>query len=153
MIIDALEDANTHHKTYPSPTHNFVMILNLQTTLDISQSQKTSINFPNDAIEEVGNIYVDSTTFFHGSYFRTTPPIHVCRGTFQGDTISPQTSTKVASSWLIQLLLQHLSKSTCTTTAHMDDMAILTNNKNYLQPQINKLQNFVELTHMNVNTA
>lgn len=43
------------------------------------------LGFPQDAVELVGDIYVNSTTSFFGSHFGTTPPIQISKGTFQGD--------------------------------------------------------------------
>jgi hypothetical protein len=42
-----------------------------------------------DAIELVGNIYTNSTTIYTGKHVGQTKPIHIQRGTIQGDTLSP----------------------------------------------------------------
>ena len=47
------------------------------------------LGYPRDAVELIGNIYTNSTTSFQGNHFGTTPPIHINRGTIQGDILSP----------------------------------------------------------------
>ena len=117
-----------------------------------------NLGFPNDAIKLLGDIYANSTTSFHGNYFSTTPPIHISRGTFQGDTLSPYLFIiflKPLLRWLeVGSLGYHFntSKNTCTTTTNSDDLAILTYNINYLQPQINKQIFFAEWAHMDLNS-
>ena len=45
------------------------------------------------------------------------------------------------------------SASTCTTTTYIDDLAIISDNINYIQPLILKLQKFTEWSHMDLNLA
>jgi hypothetical protein len=47
------------------------------------------LGYPQDAINLIGNIYSNSSTMFFGSYFGKTKPVHIQRGTIQGDTLSP----------------------------------------------------------------
>ena len=96
------------------------------------------LDFPNDAIEVVRDIYANSTTSFHESYVGTTPPIHISRGynprkhtKFIFIYHISQISTKVLRSRLTWLPLQHL-QNTCTTTTYVDDLVILTYNMNHL---------------------
>ena len=42
-----------------------------------------------DAVEQIGNIYTNSTTSFHVNHFGTSPPIHINKVTIQDDTLSP----------------------------------------------------------------
>jgi hypothetical protein len=49
----------------------------------------TDLSYPVDAIHLIGNIYSQSTTNFIGAHFGKTQPIHIQRGTIQGDTLNP----------------------------------------------------------------
>jgi len=115
------------------------------------------LGYPLDAVKIVGNIYNNSTTSFTGSHFGTTHLIRISRGTIQGDTLSP---------YLFIIFLEPLlrwlenddmgyhfktSSAICTTTAYTDDLAIITDNIQNIQPQIEKLQKFAEWSHMDPN--
>jgi hypothetical protein len=45
------------------------------------------LGYPLDAIEIIGNIYTNSTTTYIGEYFEETKPIHIQKGTIEGDTL------------------------------------------------------------------
>ena len=115
------------------------------------------LGYPLDAIEIVGNIYNNSTTSFTGSHFGSTPPIEISRGTIQGDTLSPYLFIIFLEPLLRWLEKDDLgyhfntSLSTCTTTAYADDLAIITDNIQHIQPQINKLHKFAQWSYMNLN--
>lgn len=47
------------------------------------------LEYLQDAIAMVGNMYSQSTTTFVGEYFGKTQPIPIQRATIQGDTLSP----------------------------------------------------------------
>ena len=47
------------------------------------------LEYPPDAIELVGNVFVKLTTSFWGAHFTMITPIQINRGTIQGDTLSP----------------------------------------------------------------
>jgi hypothetical protein len=47
------------------------------------------LGYPQDAINLIGNIYSNSSTIFTGTHFGKTKPVHIQRGTIQGDTLSP----------------------------------------------------------------
>lgn len=47
------------------------------------------LEYPLDAIELIGNIYIKSSTSFRGTHFTTTPPIQISRGIIHEDTLSP----------------------------------------------------------------
>jgi hypothetical protein len=47
------------------------------------------LGYPQDAINLIGNIYSNSSTILFGSHFGKTKPIHIQRGTIQGDILSP----------------------------------------------------------------
>ena len=117
------------------------------------------LGFPSDAVEIVGNIYRQSTTTFTGTHFGTTPPITISRGTIQGDTLSPYLFIIFLEPLLRWLEKDNLgyhfttSPSTCTTTAYADDLAIITDNIQNIQPQIHKLQKFAEWSHMDLNLS
>ena len=117
------------------------------------------LGYPLDAIEIVGNIYKGSTTSFTGSHFNTTPPIETSRGTIQCDTLS---------SYLFIIFLEPLlrwlkkddlgyhfntSPTTCTTTAYADDLAIITDNIQHMQPQITKLHKYAQWSYMDLNLS
>ena len=117
------------------------------------------LGYPLDAVEIVGNIYENSSISFTGSHFGTTFPIKISRGTIQGDTLS---------SYLFIIFLEPLlrwlekdeagyhfktSPSTYTTTAYADDLAILTDDIQKIQPQITKLQQYAEWSYMDLNLS
>lgn len=152
MLITALEDAKyTTHDIYTW----YITYINFQNAFDsIDHAWLLAImedlEFPTDAIYLISNIYVDSSTSFHGSYFKTTSSININRGTIQGDTLS---------SCLFIIFLQPLLRrietgslryyfNTCTTMAYDDDLAIITNIINNLQQQIEKILKFCKMgTH------
>ena len=117
------------------------------------------LGYPLDAIEIVGNIYNNSTTSFTGSHFGSTPPIEISRGTIQGDTLSPYLFIIFLEPLLRWLEKDDLgyhfntSLSTCTTTAYADDLAIITDNIQHIQPQINKLHKFAQWSYMDLNLS
>jgi hypothetical protein len=45
------------------------------------------------------------------------------------------------------------SPSTCTTSAYADDLAIITDKIQHIQPQVTKLQKFAEWAHMDLNLS
>jgi hypothetical protein len=47
------------------------------------------LGYPQDAINLIGNIYSNSSTKYFGTHFGQTKPVHIQRGTIQGDTLSP----------------------------------------------------------------
>ena len=47
------------------------------------------LDYPQDAVALIGNIYSQSTTTYIGEYFGKTQPILIQRGTIQGDILSP----------------------------------------------------------------
>lgn len=71
----------------------------------------------------IGNIYTYSTTSFYGNHFGMTPPIHINRGTIQGDTFNPN---------LFIIFLEplqddarynfNISQTTYSTTTYVDDL-------------------------------
>ena len=47
------------------------------------------LGYPQDGINLIGNIYSNTSTMFYGAYFGKAKPVHIQRGTIQGDTLSP----------------------------------------------------------------
>jgi hypothetical protein len=47
------------------------------------------LGFPQDTINLIGNIYSNPSTIFFGSHFGKIKPVHIQRGTIQGDILSP----------------------------------------------------------------
>ena len=117
------------------------------------------LGYPLDAVEIIDNIYTDSTTSFTGSYFGTTPPINISRGTIQGDTLSPNLFIIFLEPLLRWLEKDNIgyhfntSKATCTTTTYADDLAIITDNIRHIHPQVTKLQKFAQWSHMDLHLS
>ena len=158
MIIAALEDAKLTNKdiylTYIDFRNAFGSIDHVRLL-----ALMEDLGYPSNAVELVGDIYIHSTTSFTGNQFGTTPPVTIGRGTIQGDTLSPYLFII-----FLEPLLRWLEKddmgyhfststSTCTTTAYADDLAIISDNINHIQPQILKLQKFAEWSHMDLNLS
>jgi hypothetical protein len=107
-----------------------------------------NLGYPQDAINLIGNIYSNSSTRFFGTYFGQTKPIHIQRGTIQGNTLSPYLFIiflEPLLRWLEQGNLGYklnTSQYTINSAAYADDLAIITNNINSIQPQINKIDKF-----------
>jgi hypothetical protein len=158
MILVSLEDARLTNKDIYI---TYIDFRNAFGSIDHARllALMEDLGYPTDAIEIIGNIYKDSTTSFTGSHFGTTPPINISRGTIQGDTLSP---------YLFIIFLEPLlrwlekdnksyhfstSQSSCTTSAYADDLAILADTIQNIQPQITKLQKFAEWAHMDLNLA
>jgi hypothetical protein len=91
------------------------------------------LGYPQDAINLIGNIYSNSSTIFFGSHFGKTKPVHIQRGTIQGDTLSPYLfiiSLKPLLRWLERDNLGYKLKTsqyTINFVAYADDLAIITN--------------------------
>jgi hypothetical protein len=107
-----------------------------------------NLGYPQDAINLIGNIYKHSSTSFFGTYFGKTNLVHIQCRTIQDNTLSPYFFII-----LLELLLRWLehdehvysfktSKSTIRSTAYANNLAILINNINSIQPQINKTDKF-----------
>jgi hypothetical protein len=112
------------------------------------------LGYPQDAINLIGNIYSNSSTIFSGSHFGKTKPIHIQRGTIQGDTFSPYLfiiSLKSLLRWLERGNLGYKLKTSqyiLNSAAYADDLAIITNNIKHIQPQINKIDRFCQWAGM-----
>jgi hypothetical protein len=112
------------------------------------------LGYPQDTINLIGNIYSNSTTIFSGSYFGKTKPVHIQRGTIQGDTLSPYLfiiSLEPLLRWLERGNLGYTLKTsqhTINSAAYADDLAIITNNIKHIQPQINKIDKFCQWAGM-----
>ena len=147
MVIVALEDARLTNKDIYL---TYIDFRNAFGSIDHARllALMEDLGFPTDAVEIIGNIYTNSTTSFTDSHFGTTPPIEISRGTIQGDILSPYLFIifmEPLLRWLEQDNLGYnfnTSPSICTTTAYADDLAIITNNIQHIQPQISKLQKF-----------
>ena len=100
------------------------------------------------AVTLIGNIYSQSNTIFTGDHFGRTNPIPISRRTIQGYTLSP---------YLILIFLEPLlrwlqrgrnrytfgtSKVTISSAAYADDLAVISNNLQSTQTQLNKLDKY-----------
>ena len=108
------------------------------------------LEYSEDAVILVGDIYSQSNTIFTGDHFGQTQRIPIQRGTIQGDTLSL---------YLFLIFLEPLlrwlqrgkygytlgtSKTTINTAAYADDLAIITNKLPSLKRQLNKMDKFCE---------
>jgi hypothetical protein len=112
------------------------------------------LGYPQDAINLIGNIYSKSSTKFSGTHFGQTKPVHIQRGTIQGDKLSPYLFIIFLEPLLRWLERGNLgyklntSQYTINSAAYADDLAILTNYIKSIQPQINKIDKFCQWTGM-----
>jgi hypothetical protein len=115
------------------------------------------LGYPQDAINLIGNIYSNSSTIFFGSYFGKTKPVHIQRGTIQGDPLSPYLFIIFLEPLLRWLERGNLgyklqtSQYTLNSAAYADDLAIITNDIKHLQPQINKIDKFCQWAGMELD--
>jgi hypothetical protein len=106
------------------------------------------LGYPQDAINLKRNIYSNSFIKFFGTRFGQTKPVHIQRGTIQGDTPSPYLFIiflEPLLRWLERGNLGYKLKTsqyTINSAAYADDLAIITNNIKSIQPQINKIDKF-----------
>jgi hypothetical protein len=112
------------------------------------------LGYPQDAINLIGNIYSNSSTMFFGSYFGKTKPVHIQRGTIQGDTLSPYLFIIFLEPLLRWLEGGNLgyklqtSQYTLNSATYADDLAIITSDIKHIQPQINKIDKFCQWAGM-----
>ena len=158
IILASLEDARLTNK------HIYITYIDFKNAFGSIDHARLlalmeDLGYPTDAFKIIGNIYKDSTTSFTGSHFGTTPPINISRGTIQGDNLSPYLFIiflKPLLRWLEKNNRGYhfnTSPSLCTTSAYADDLAILSDTIQNIQPQITKLQKFAEWAHMDLNLA
>jgi hypothetical protein len=106
------------------------------------------LGYPQDVINLIGNIYSNSSTMFFGSYFGKTEPVHIQRGTIQGDTLSQYLFIiflEPLLRWLERGNLGYKLKTsqyTLNSAAYANDLAIITNVIKHIQIQINKIDKF-----------
>ena len=97
------------------------------------------LEYPENAVSLIGNIYSHSNTIYTGEHFGKTKPIPIQRGTIQGDTLSP---------YLFLIFLEPLLrwlqigkngytlgtfKLTISSAAYVDDLAIISDNLQSIQ--------------------
>ena len=114
------------------------------------------LEYLEDAIKLVGNIYSQSNTIFIGEHLGQTQKIPIQRDTIQGDTFSPYFFIM-----FLEPLLRWLqrgkngytlgtSKITINMATYADDLAIIANKLTLLQPQLNKLNKYCEWAGMDL---
>ena len=114
------------------------------------------LEYLEDAVKLVGNIYSQSNTIFIGEHFGQTQKIPIQRGTIQGDILSP---------YLFNIILEPLlhwlqrgkngytlgtSKITINMATYADDFAIIANKLTSLQSQLSKLDKYCEWAGMDL---
>jgi hypothetical protein len=112
------------------------------------------LGYPLDAIEIIGNTYTNSTTKYIGEYFNKTEPIHIQRGTIQGDTLSQYLFILFLEPllrWLQRGYIFKTFNSHESIGAYANDLATITNNIIAIQPQINKIKKFNSWAGMDLN--
>jgi hypothetical protein len=94
------------------------------------------IGYPQDAINLIGNIYSNSSTIFFRSHFGKTKPVHIQRGTIQGDILSPYLFIiflEPLLRWLERGNLGYKLKTsqyTLNSATYVNDLAIITSDIN-----------------------
>jgi hypothetical protein len=117
------------------------------------------LGYPQDAINLIGNIYSNSSTMFFGSHFGKIKPIHIQRGTIQGDTLSPYLfiiSLEPLLRWLERGNLGYklkTSQHTLSSVAYADNLAIITSDIKHIQPQLNKIDKFYQWVGMELGIS
>ena len=110
----------------------------------------TDLGYPQDVVALVGNIYSQSTTTFIGKYFDKTQPIHIQRGTIQGDTLSPYIFIiflEPLLRWLQRGPHGYTFKTSnieLNSAAYVDDQVVISNNVTSIQQQLDKLDRYCE---------
>jgi hypothetical protein len=105
------------------------------------------LGYPQDAINLISNIYSNSSTMFFGSYFGKTKPVHIQRGTIQGDTLNPYLFI-IFLEPLLRWLERGNLRYTLNSVAYADDLAKITSDIKHIQPQINKIDKFYQWARM-----
>jgi hypothetical protein len=109
------------------------------------------LDYPQDAINLIGNIYSNSSTIFSETHFSKTKPVHIQKCTIQDDTLNPYLFIiflEPLLRWLEQGNLGYklnTSQHILNFGAYADDLAIITNDIKFIQPQINKIDKFLPL--------
>jgi hypothetical protein len=113
-----------------------------------------NLGYPQDAINLISNIYSNSFTRFCGTHFGKTKPVHIQRGTIQGDTLDPYLFIIFLEPLLRWLERGNLGyklntlEHTINIAAYVDDLAIITSNIKSIQPQLNKIDKFCQWIEM-----
>jgi phage host-nuclease inhibitor protein Gam len=100
------------------------------------------LGYPQDAINLIGNIYSNSSTRFFGTHFGKTKPVHIQKGTIQGDTLSPYLFIIFLEPLLRWLERGNLgyklntSQHIINPAAYANDLAIITSDIKSIQPQL-----------------
>jgi hypothetical protein len=116
----------------------------------------TDLGYPNGAIHFIGNIYSQSTTKFTGAHFGETKPIHIQRGTIQGDILSLYffiIFIEPVLHWFQRGSNGYkfkTSDATINSAAYADDLVALTHTLPSIQNQLYKLDKFCKWSGMDL---
>jgi hypothetical protein len=158
IIISALEDSKlTNQDIYLL----YIDFKNAFGSIDHARllAIMTDLGYPDDAIHLIGNIYSQSTTKFTGAHFNETKPIHIQRGTIQGDTLSPYLFIifiEPLLCWFQQGSNGYKFKTfdaTISLATYADDLVALTHTLPSIQYQLYKLDKFCKWSGMDLGIS
>jgi hypothetical protein len=155
MLIVALEDSKLTKQDI------YLLYIDLKNVIGSIDHVKllaimANLGYPHDAINLIGNIYTHSSTSFFGTYFGRINSVHIQRGTIQGDSLNPYFFIIFLEPLLRWLERDNhsysfkISKSTIRSAAYVDNLVILTDNINSIQPQINRIDKFCKWIGMDL---
>ena len=162
-LAHVLEDARASHKDIYALYIDFTSAFN---TISHAKLYRIlhDLGFPTDAIDVVRSIYTNAYTriiLCHNTN-HTTDPIHVGRGTIQGDTLSPLIFLLFLEPLLRWLTVgghgytpspftSHPHPTTQTCPAYADDLVVLCTSAKRLQHQFQKIRLYCVWGGLSIN--
>jgi ribonuclease HI len=116
----------------------------------------TDLGMPADFVKVVGNLYAQATTSFLSPY-GPTEPIPICRGTLQGDPLSPflfDCMIEPLLRWIQAGNNGYIARSihqALTSVAYADDLTLVCATMAMLQLQLDKVDLFSKWSHIRTN--